>query len=170
MFTRTSIAFTAAIVVNASVAFAVATPAIAQSTVSPTARQAEVERRGTAVMPFDQKRTMHLFRQTPSGGVQMVMSTDGDSAQIELIRSHLRQEAANFAGGDYSDPIAIHDAQMPGLALLRTAGQKIVIAYQELPEGAQITFTTSDPVSLKALHDWFAAQVSDHGSHAMMMK
>jgi hypothetical protein len=170
MVTRASFALAAAIVVNAIAAFAMATSAIAQSQAPPPSRQADVEQRGMAVMPFDQKRTMHMFRQTPSGGVQTVMSKDGDPGQIEMIRSHLRREAANFARGDYSDPIAIHGAQMPGLAFLRTARQKVVVAFQELPEGAQMTFTTSDPMSLKALHDWFAAQVSDHGPHAVMMK
>lgn len=167
MTTRSNFAIIIAILIHAGLVVA---PAIAQSSEPAPSRQRDVEQRGMAVMPFDQARTMHMFRETPNGGVQMVTSKDGDPAQVTAIRLHLRHEAISFARGDYSDPIAIHGAHMPGLAFLKTAGPKINVAYQELPHGAQMTFTTSDPMALKALHEWFAAQVSDHGAHAVMMK
>lgn len=153
-----------------AIAAVMVTPAVGQQAVASPAQQAEVERKGATVMPFDQQRAMHMFQQTPTGGVQTVLSRDGDFAQIAAIRSHLRQEADKFARGDFSDPATIHGQQMPGLSVLKTAGQNLRVAYQELPLGAQMTFTTHDPATVTALHDWFAAQVSEHGSHAMMMK
>jgi hypothetical protein len=129
----------------------------------------QVEQRGAAVMPFDQARTMHMFQPTLNGGTETIVSNDHDPRQIALIRSHLGKEAEAFAKGDYADPMAIHGMQMPGVATLRTSSAKILVAYQTVADGARLTFSTKDAVALQAIHDWFAAQASDHGSHAMMM-
>lgn len=39
--------------------------------------------------------------------------------------------------------------------------------YTPLPDGAQIQYATQDPGLIMALHQWFAAQLSDHGHHAV---
>lgn len=38
--------------------------------------------------------------------------------------------------------------------------------YSELPDGARMECATRNPVLVSALHEWFAAQVSDHGDDA----
>ncbi|MEU4684828.1 hypothetical protein [Streptomyces xinghaiensis] len=38
--------------------------------------------------------------------------------------------------------------------------------YQERTDGATSTYSTEDPALVGALHDWFEAQLSDHGRHA----
>ena len=121
------------------------------------------------IMPFDINRTMHVFRPTPNGGVQTVMVHDGDPGQIALVRSHLRKEAAAFARGDFADPAALHGANMPGLAQLHAGARRIAITYADTTNGGAITYTTRDRSLVAAIHAWFAAQVKDHGSHAMMM-
>ena len=143
-------------------------PALASATPSPSAHQATVEERSKDVMPFDLNRTMHIFEPTPSGGVQTVMVHDGDPKQIALVRSHLRKEAAAFARGDFADPAEIHGTNMPGLAQLRTGAGKVVVTYAPASNGASIRFKTSDPTMIAAIHQWFAAQVKDHGAHAMI--
>jgi hypothetical protein len=55
---------------------------------------------------------------------------------------------------------------MPGLRDLEQGHDRIEIRYADTPAGAQITYTTSDPALVTALHAWFDAQVSDHGQHA----
>jgi hypothetical protein len=131
-------------------------------------RQAEVAARGAEVMPFDLERTTHIFEPQTDGGLQQVVADDsGDAEQIALIRSHLQEEATKFQRGDFSDPAAIHGDAMPGLAELRRGHAQIDVAYSELPNGAQIRYTTDDPAVISALHAWFAAQLSDHGGHAM---
>lgn len=132
-------------------------------------RQDEVARRGAEVMPFSLERTVHVFSTTERGGVQQVLAKDaGDTGQIALIRTHLRQESARFARNDFTDPAAIHGDDMPGLAELRSArpGQ-ITVEYSELPLGAQIVYSASDPLLIDAIHRWFGAQLSDHARHAM---
>jgi hypothetical protein len=135
---------------------------------APANRQAEVAARGADVMPFDLERTTHIFEDRPDGGLQQVIADDpADAEQVALIRGHLQEEAAKFQRGDFGDPAAIHGEGMPGLAQLRQGYNQIDVVYSELPDGAQIRYTISDPVMVVALHAWFAAQLSDHGGHAM---
>lgn len=118
-------------------------------------------------MPFDLERTTHVFDKSDTGGVQSVTADDAkDSEQIRLIREHLRKEADAFARGDFDDPARIHGDDMPGLAELRAGHNQVTVTYEELGDGARITYTTADPTLVHALHRWFDAQVSDHGSHA----
>jgi hypothetical protein len=134
----------------------------------PRARQAAVAARGAAVMPFDLERTSHIFDAQPDGGLQQVVAHDPqDATQIALIRGHLQEEATKFQQGDFNDPAAIHGNAMPGLADLRAGYAQIDVAYAELPDGAEIRYTTSDPAMVTAIHAWFQAQRSDHGNHAM---
>ncbi|MFC9894776.1 hypothetical protein ACFVMC_13890 [Nocardia sp. NPDC127579] len=130
-------------------------------------RHAEVAAKGQQVMPFDLNRTTHQFTKSATGGVQSVTADDpADTEQITLIRGHLTEAAAGFGHGDYGDPAAIHGTGMPGLRELQQGHTRIEIRYAETPAGAQITYTSSDPSLVTALHTWFDAQVSDHGSHA----
>ena len=130
-------------------------------------RQEEVAERGAKVMPFDLEKTTHVFEPTQAGGVQKVVADDpSDGEQVALIRAHLREEAEAFRRGDLSDPAEIHGQDMPGLKKLEAGAAKIDIRYSELPDGAQIKYETDDPVLVSALHEWFDAQLSDHGEHA----
>jgi hypothetical protein len=132
-----------------------------------TGRQDEVAERGRDVMPFDLERTTHRFAKTGTGGVQTVVADDpSDTGQIGLVREHLRDEAARFRRGDFTDPGRIHGADMPGLAALRASAGKITVDYADTPDGARLTYTTTDAALVTALHAWFDAQVGDHGSHA----
>jgi hypothetical protein len=56
---------------------------------------------------------------------------------------------------------------MPGLAVLKAAApSSIAISYREIPDGAELTYRTQDPVLVAVLHRWFTAQMSDHGPDA----
>jgi hypothetical protein len=55
---------------------------------------------------------------------------------------------------------------MPGLAALQAGAGRIDVQYRPRDEGAELTYTTDDAALITALHDWFAAQTSDHGQHA----
>lgn len=136
---------------------------------SDAGRIAEVAERGADVMPFDLKATTHIFTKTNKGGVQSVVAKDpSDPVQVDLIRKHLKDIQLNFAKGDFSDPSHIHGQDMPGLEELKEAkpGQ-IKMDYANVPGGAKVTYSTSVPKLVKALHAWFGAQLSDHGADAM---
>jgi hypothetical protein len=55
---------------------------------------------------------------------------------------------------------------MAGLAQLKAGAAKINVRYSALPEGAQIRYQANDPKLVTAIHQWFSAQLSDHGDHA----
>jgi hypothetical protein len=130
-------------------------------------RQEQVAERGEAVMPFDLEKTTHRFLPTDDGLRQEVVADQPeDTDQIDLVREHLTAEAERFRAGDFGDPASIHGDQMPGLAELSAGAASIEITYADLPDGATLTFHTTDPDLIQALHDWGEAQVSDHGSHA----
>jgi hypothetical protein len=129
--------------------------------------QATVHDMGGQVMPFDLSRTTHIFEMTDSGGIQQVIAKDpNDTEQIALIQQHLQHEATLFGAGDFSDPMALHGADMPGIKDLRAAAGQVKVEYSALPNGAQIAFTTEGIHLITALHRWFGAQLSDHGVDA----
>ncbi len=128
-----------------------------------------VEQHSKQVMPFDMNKTMHVFRKTSSGGVETIVVKDpSDTADIALVRSHLEKESKLFAAGNFSDPAYIHGSDMPGLQALSASATRLEVRYSALPAGAQIAFTTQDASLVSAVHEWFDAQVKDHGAHAMM--
>jgi len=130
-------------------------------------RQDGVAERGAQVMPFDLDATTHHFVSTAEGGLQTVVADDpSDREQIELIQQHLQEEAAAFGRGDFGDPAQIHGADMPGLAALQAGADRIKVEHRSRDDGAELTYTTDDPLLVTALHEWFAAQTSDHGQHA----
>jgi hypothetical protein len=131
------------------------------------ARQAQVHAMGAGVMPFDLNKTTHIFRMTEAGGVQQVVAKDtSDATQVALIQQHLQHEAMQFQAGDFADPTALHGADMPGLRDLQVGAAKISVTYTPLQDGAQLTYTTDDRRLITALHQWFGAQLADHGQDA----
>ena len=130
-------------------------------------RQRAVADAGAEVMPFDLDATTHIFTDTATGGTQDVIADHPrDDTNIDTIRHHLADEAAKFRAGDFSDPEAIHGSSMPGLAILKERHGDISVELADTDTGATITYTSSDPDVVAAIHDWFAAQTSDHGKHA----
>jgi hypothetical protein len=130
-------------------------------------RQEVVAARGASVMPFDLKATTHTFDPTETGGVQTVVADDPtDNEQIALIRSHLQEEVKRFRKGDFGDPQSIHGHDMPGVRTLAANAGALEIAYRDLDDGGEIDYASADVTIVTALHDWFAAQLRDHGAHA----
>ena len=118
-------------------------------------------------MPFDLTRTTHFFDDTPTGGIETITANDKrGTRQTALIRSHLAAEAKRFRHGDFSDPAKIHGEDMPGLAELSRAGDKLQVKYTNLPAGASLAYASPDPAVIAAIHTWFAAQRSDHAAHS----
>lgn len=130
-------------------------------------RQQQVAERGQEVMPFDLDTTTHAFAPSADGGTQTVTSDDpDDTQQIDAIRDHLRKEAAAFERGEFDDPLTVHGPDMPGVAQLSAGAARIDVIYDGVAAGARLTYATSDPKLIEALHAWFDAQTSDHGDHA----
>lgn len=133
-----------------------------------TSAQAPMANRAAQVMPFDLARTTHTFTKTDVGGVEKVVVSDStDTRDVALIRSHLAEEATLFRSGNYSDPAKIHGMDMPGLKELEAGAARVTVTYADLPDGAQITYSSDEPALIAALHSWFDRQVADHGMPGM---
>jgi hypothetical protein len=120
-------------------------------------------------MAFILAATTHIFTKDSKGGVQRVVAKkSSDTAQVILVRKHLQEIREQFLQGDFSGPSHIHGQDMPGLAALKEAkpGQ-MDIAYKEVNGGAELLYKTPDSELVAALHQWFDAQLSDHGKDAM---
>jgi hypothetical protein len=141
------------------VATACGAPSLAQ-------RQAEVATAGSTVMPFDLEATTHVFEKLDDGGLQTVVADADDPDQVALIRAHLAEEAERFARGDFHDPAMIHGDDMPGLHALVMGHDRVVVTYSGIDRGAEIRYTSADPGLVTAIHQWFDAQLRDHGQHA----
>ena len=131
------------------------------------AKQAMADR-AQQVMPFDLSRTMHTFTKTANGGLQRVVVNDPtDTRDLTLVRSHLRTEAEQFRNGNYTDPAKIHGMDMPGVSDLEAGAARVKVDYAEIPNGAQITYSSTEPGLISSLHDWFDRQASDHSMPGM---
>jgi hypothetical protein len=133
----------------------------------PESRQEHIHHMGSGVMPFDLSKTTHVFQMTEEGGIQRVFAKDPtDTKQIALVQQHLHHEAERFQKGDFSDPAALHGEEMPGLKELTAGAARLTVTYAALPNGAEITFATQDIRLVTAVHQWFGAQLSEHGADA----
>ena len=101
---------------------------------APNSRQEEIRQKGAQVMPFALEQTVHVFDKTDSGGVQRVLVRGDAPDQLAMIRSHLREIAKSFATRDFSKPMHIHGADMPGLAEMQAAkADELSADYRKLP-------------------------------------
>ncbi|WP_207780251.1 hypothetical protein [Pokkaliibacter plantistimulans] len=132
-----------------------------------TTRQDMVHQMGHEVMPFSLDKTSHIFTTNDTGGVQKVLAQSSeDKEQVALIQNHLLYESVQFQQGNFADPTRLHGEDMPGLKTMEEGSTRIRIQYERLPAGAQITYSSDDPKLVEAIHDWFKAQLDDHGADA----
>jgi len=117
-------------------------------------------------MPFAVDQTLQTFSKTVHGGIQHIAAKSADNTrQIKLIQTYLMDLANQFKKGDFSESERIHGAGMPGLARLKTAKtDDIKFDYKGLGNGGQIHYSTEYPELVQALHEWFDAQIQDHGN------
>jgi hypothetical protein len=103
--------------------------------------------------------TTLVLEQFPDGGLKSIVVRDAtDQKKIAAVRARLRSEFARLRSGDFSAAGA-EPQKLPGQAELEGAFERIDVTYVELPEGAQIRFSTPEAPLVAALHAWFAAQV-----------
>jgi len=130
-------------------------------------RRMMIHSRSHMVMPFNMNKVTHYFIKTKSGGVLMIKAKNPkDTVQINLIRMHLKKEHALFSNANFKDPKTLHGMNMPGLKVLSKSKGKFKVTYNELKDGAKLTFVSFHPGVIKALHIWFNAQLKDHGKDA----
>ena len=98
---------------------------------------------------------------------KVVVKESSDTRNRDLIRSHLQTEAEKFRQGDYNDPAKIHGMDMPGVKELEQVAASIKVVFAESPGSTRVTYTSTEPGLISAIHSWFDRQASDHGMAGM---
>ncbi len=125
--------------------------------------QHDLNRRGEAVMGFDQTVTTHHFRITADGGRIEVTANDAkDAASVEQIRMHLRHIATMFAAGDFTSPMLIHAKEPPGVKAMKQAGRHITYAFADIERGGSVNIAAESPEARDAVHEFLRFQITDH--------
>jgi hypothetical protein len=123
----------------------------------------EMNARGNVSMGFDQEKTTHHFRAADDGGVIEVRVNDPNDAQnLNAIRKHLRQIAADFTRGDFRSPLVTHGELPTGASDMQRLKSKITYRYEELPTGARVRIATKNAEALKAVQQFLGYQVTEH--------
>lgn len=98
------------------------------------------------------------FIPTPDGGIEDAVVIAPNLAAVEHLRAETRKRVAAFARGSFIDPTNPHGDLVPGLREMRRQWNKVHVLYEDIPTGSRIKYTSSDPVMVEALHQWFVAR------------
>jgi hypothetical protein len=125
--------------------------------------QADVEKHGDEVMGFQHDKTTHHFRLYSDGGaIEVTVNDIKDSENLQAIRSHLGHIVMLFSNGDFAIPMFVHDQVPPGVPVMKEQRAEISYGFEELPAGGRVRIKTTNPIALKAIHDFLRFQIQDH--------
>jgi hypothetical protein len=126
---------------------------------------AEMNKRGTLAMGFDQKKATHHFQLTGTGGsIEVAANRPGDAIVRQQIREHLKTISQDFANGVFASPIATHAEAPPGVSVMRERKTLISYGYEETSNGARVIISTTDRTARTAVHDFLRYQIREHAT------
>ena len=149
----------------AFLAVAIASLACSRQAAHADSAFAAMQQRGGMAMGVDQYSSTHRFDASPDGGRIELQRDVDDTLGVEQIRTHMKMLKHSFEAGDFSTPEFVHMKTMPGTTVMAERRATITYAYHELPRGAELRMTSSDPAAVAAIHEFMAAQRNEH--HAM---
>ena len=123
---------------------------------------AALQGRGRTAMGVDQYTSTHTFDTLADGGSIRLVRDSADPEGVAAIRAHLREIAGAFRRGDFETPAFVHGRAVPGTAVMAARKDRIRYAVRDLPNGAELRLTTSDPEALAAIREFMAFQRGDH--------
>ena len=130
---------------------------------------AAMQKRGQMAMGVDQYTSTHKFDVTPDGGRIELQRDKPDSLGVAQIRAHMKLIQHAFEAGDFSTPAFIHMRDMPGTKVMSAKKSAIKYAYAELPLGAEVRISSSDPEARAAIAEFMNAQRMEHHAGGMTM-
>ena len=126
-------------------------------------KEAEMKRRGNVAMGFDQDKTTHHFTKTADGGlIQVEVNDQADRAERDLIRTHLREIAREFANGVFEKPVSTHADVPPGVTVMQRLKGAVAYAFEETATGGRVRISTRNAEALEAIHAFLTYQVVEH--------
>jgi hypothetical protein len=128
-------------------------------------RDGELKTQGAAAMGFDQDRTTHHFRLDEAGGAIEVGARDAaDEGTVSQVRTHLREIAGQFTGGDFGKPFATHGEMPPGVSMMQRRKDAFTFRYEEMATGGRVRIAASDAAATGAIHEFLRYQIREHGT------
>jgi hypothetical protein len=124
---------------------------------------AAVQARGQTVMGVDQYTSAHVFEDLSDGGrIVLDRKEASDTAGVATIRAHMREIAAQFRRGDFTNPSLVHARDVPGTAVMAARASTLSYTATDRPRGAEVRIRSADPDAVKAVHEFLAFQRADH--------
>ena len=123
---------------------------------------ARMQERGAMAMGVDQYTSSHVFEDLPDGGRIVLQRDQDDPAGARAIHAHMDSIATLFAAGNFQVPGFVHGEEVPGTAVMAARRARIRYIVSDLPRGAQVRITTTDPQALQAVREFLAYQRSAH--------
>ena len=125
----------------------------------------ELKERGAAAMGFDQDSTTHHFRLFDTGGaIEVVTNDPADAKGRDQIRMHLREIAADFAGGNFAKPFMTHGEVPPGVTTMQARKNTLSFTYEDRSDGGMVRISTTDARTRQAVHDFLRYQIREHAT------
>jgi len=126
-----------------------------------------MQSRGKTTMGVDQYTSTHVFDDLPNGGRIELQRDSSDSAGTAKIRAHFATIAKAFKAGDFSSPEFVHAQSVSGTAVMAAKKGEITYTVKDLPHGAELLITTSDPAAVTAIHEFLMFQRHEHHAAGM---
>jgi hypothetical protein len=146
-------------------AIAAAAGASAQQPAPASHQHADVNRRGSEVMGFDQEKTVHHFYLYADGGaIDVSVKNAADTTSLDAIRSHLPHIAMMFEQGNFEAPMLVHGTTVPGTADMARLKPQLAFTYAERPTGGRVNIVATGADALDAVHAFLRFQIKDHGT------
>jgi len=117
-------------------------------------------------MGVDQYSSTHVFEPLDDGGRIWLERDAADSTGAATIRRHMDEIAARFAAGDFTLPAEVHARTVPGTETMRARRASLSYTVETLPGGAALRIRTTDPVAIRAVHEFLAFQRDEHHAAA----
>ena len=93
---------------------------------------------------------------------EVVADEASDATTRDEIRTHLSHIVKMFNGCDFQVPMFIHDTVPPGVAVMKSKHKGIKYSFEPSTNGGQVHIVSSDPVAVRAIHEFLAFQIDDH--------
>ena len=131
-----------------------------------------LKKRGTDAMGFNQDVAIHHFKLAPTGGsIEVTVKDAADTATLDLVRTHLKSIADDFARGDFGKPFQTHAEVPPGVPVMQKYARVITYRYEDVPHGGVVHIRSADSRALRGIQDFLRYQIAEHktgdpvGSH-----
>src|SRR5262249_184145 len=102
---------------------------------------------------------------TIDGGIiEVDVNDSSDDENLQLIRRHLKEIAAEFQRGIFQKALATHNEVPPGVLKMQQLQLSINYAFSESARGAFVRISSSNGVAVAVIQDCLRYQIREHAT------